>query len=61
MEDGKEVSLEAQLKRFPKGKHDDVIDSLQMLYDLYALQPNVNLEKHEINIEYDHYGRPVIR
>jgi len=41
IEDGQEVSLEKQLLTFPRGKHDDVIDSLQMVYDLYTLQPNV--------------------
>ena len=32
--------LELQLKKFPRGKHDDIIDALQMLYDMYSLQPN---------------------
>ncbi len=32
--------LELELKRFPRGKHDDIIDSEQMLYSMYELQPN---------------------
>ncbi len=32
--------LELELKRFPRGKHDDIIDAEQMLYDLYQIQPN---------------------
>jgi phage terminase large subunit-like protein len=30
--------LEEQLRRFPRGKHDDVIDCLQMMYSLYEIQ-----------------------
>jgi phage terminase large subunit-like protein len=32
--------LEKQLVEFPRGKHDDVIDATQMLYNLYEMQPN---------------------
>lgn len=47
-------TLETQLKEFPRGKHDDVIDALQMVYDLYTLQPNTEATKQpEIQIRYD--------
>ena len=46
--------LELELKRFPRGKNDDAIDSLQMLYSLYELQPN-NLAHKEIKMEWDEY------
>lgn len=60
MEDGKEVGLEAQLLKFPKGRNDDVIDALQMVYDLYTLQPNTQVTK-SFKIEYGPNGRPMIR
>jgi phage terminase large subunit-like protein len=31
--------LELQLKRFPRGKHDDIVDSLQMVYEMIELHP----------------------
>lgn len=46
--------LENELKRFPRGKHDDIIDSLQMVYDLYTLQPNTD-RTQQLNISYDEY------
>jgi len=46
--------LEVQLKKFPRGKHDDIIDAEQMLYDLYTIQPNtVAYSTDHIKIEYD--------
>lgn len=51
--------LELELKRFPRGKNDDAIDSLQMLYSLYELQPN-NLAHKEIKMEWDEYWNPFI-
>jgi len=51
--------LEKQLLQFPRGKHDDIIDSEQMLYDLYALQPNTN-SFQRVRIEYDQFGRPKV-
>lgn len=51
--------LENELKRFPRGKHDDIIDALQMLYDLYELQPNSVTKDFNIKIEYDKFGRPI--
>lgn len=50
--------LENELKRFPRGKHDDIIDSLQMVYDLYTLQPNTD-RTQQLNISYDEYWRPI--
>lgn len=53
--------LENQLKRFPRGKHDDIIDALQMAYDLYQLQPNSNKFTDQINIERDQFWNPTYR
>jgi predicted phage terminase large subunit-like protein len=53
--------LENELERFPRGKHDDIIDTLQMLYDMYTLVPNV---KHyyntSVSIQYDSEWRPIL-
>lgn len=46
--------LELELKRFPKGKHDDIIDTEQMLYDLYQLQPN-SKKPPIIEMKYNEY------
>ena len=46
--------LEAELKRFPRGKHDDIIDAEQMLYDLYQLQPN-SVRNVDIRMEWDKF------
>lgn len=59
IEDGQEVSLEKQLLTFPRGKHDDVIDSLQMVYDLYTLQPNVQTRHRWIKVSYQNW-RPIL-
>jgi phage terminase large subunit-like protein len=47
--------LELELKRFPRGKHDDIIDAEQMLYDLYQLQPNSISRLDEFKMERDQY------
>lgn len=49
--------LEFELKRFPRGKHDDIIDSMQMLYSMYEISPNSKTYK-DINIVYDEMGNP---
>jgi predicted phage terminase large subunit-like protein len=60
LEDWQEVSLEKQLLHFPRGKHDDVIDSLQMLFDMYTLQPNIESRRHRpIKVSYFN-GKPVL-
>lgn len=59
IEDGQPVSMEKQLLTFPRGKHDDVIDSLQMVYDLYTLQPNTHTRHRWIKVTY-HNWRPVL-
>ena len=51
--------LELELKRFPRGKHDDIIDSEQMLYSIYEIIPNSKAYKDDISIQYDSNGRPV--
>lgn len=52
--------LEKQLKEFPRGKHDDLIDATQMLYDMYTLQPRNNTKFEAPKIKYDSNGRPFI-
>ena len=53
--------LEVQLKKFPRGKHDDIIDAEQMLYDLYTIQPNtVAYSTDHIKIEYDSNWTPFL-
>lgn len=52
--------LELELKRFPRGKHDDIIDSLQMLYSMYELQPNTWIVKNKFVVKYDNYWIPYI-
>ena len=52
--------LESQLLKFPRWAHDDIIDSLQMLYNLYELQPNTKTNNFNLNIEYDYLWRPVM-
>lgn len=47
--------LEQQLKKFPRGKHDDIIDAEQMLYSMYELQPNTKAYGASIQIEYDEF------
>jgi len=32
--------METELKRFPRGRHDDMIDAMQMLYTMYEVMPN---------------------
>lgn len=59
IEDGQPVSMEKQLLTFPRWKHDDVIDSLQMVYDLYTLQPNTHTRHRWIKVTY-HNWRPVL-
>lgn len=52
--------LEFQLKRFPRGKNDDIIDAEQMLYSMYELVPNNMAYKDNIEIKYDSNGRPIL-
>jgi len=52
--------LEFQLKRFPRGRNDDIIDAEQMLYSMYELAPNNKSYKDNIEITYDVNWRPII-
>ena len=52
--------LELQLKRFPRGKHDDIVDSLQMVYEMIELHPWSWLQKAPIRFERDSNGTPII-
>jgi phage terminase large subunit-like protein len=47
--------LETEMIRFPRGKHDDLIDAMQMLYSMYELTPNVNIQKRSIEIKYNQF------
>lgn len=51
--------LEFELKRFPRGRHDDIIDSEQMLYSMYEVMPNAKKYK-DISIQYDNNGSPIL-
>jgi len=52
--------LEFELKRFPRGRHDDIIDSEQMLYSMYEIMPNNKAYIENITIQYDDMGRPIM-
>lgn len=54
------IELEEELKAFPRGKHDDMIDAEQMLYDLYTIQPNSWWYTDNIEMDWDEYWRPII-
>lgn len=51
--------LEYQLKKFPRGKHDDIPDSLQMVYEMYTLVPNNAAHMDaEMGMSWDANGQP---
>lgn len=52
--------LEQQLYKFPKWKHDDCIDALQMLYDMYILQPNTWIKHNQFRVTRDINWNPSI-
>jgi predicted phage terminase large subunit-like protein len=52
-------TLEEQLKKFPRGKHDDVIDAMQMLYSFHGMQPNTERVDNPFKIRYNHLGQPI--
>jgi len=52
-------TLENQLIKFPRWKHDDIIDALQMLYDMYQLVPNNRAFKQQFYIDYDPNWNPI--
>jgi len=52
--------LEMELKRFPRGRHDDQADVLQMIYSMYEAMPNARPYKWKIEIKYDEYWRPIM-
>jgi len=52
------AALENEMTRFPRGKHDDIIDAMQMLYSMYQITPNTWFPKGIIEIEYDNFWRP---
>lgn len=50
--------LEMQLKRFPRGRNDDIMDAEQMLYSMYEITPNNRAFKSSINISYTEDWHP---
>lgn len=52
--------LENEERKFPRGKHDDIVDAVQMLYNLYELQPNIINNNIDIRMERDALWRPVL-
>lgn len=52
-------SLENELRRFPRWKHDDIVDSLQMVYSLYELQPNSTTNTN-FTMSRDSNWRPIL-
>ncbi len=54
------VELEFELKRFPRGRNDDIMDAMQMLYSMYELVPNNKAYKDDFQIVYDEMGNPKI-
>jgi phage terminase large subunit-like protein len=59
IEDGQPASLEKQLLSFPRWKHDDLPDCLNMLYDMYTLQPNIERRHRPLQVSYKN-GRPIM-
>jgi predicted phage terminase large subunit-like protein len=53
--------LESQLKTFPRGRHDDIIDALQMLYSIYQIRPNLKGLTQGFKVSYDSMGRPSVK
>lgn len=54
------AQLEAQLKQFPNGKHDDVIDAITLFYQLYEIRSKTEFGK-AVSVFYDHLGRPMFK
>lgn len=52
--------LEFELRRFPRWQHDDIIDALQMLYDMYKTMPNTIWNYQMPIISYDANWIPII-
>lgn len=52
--------LEFELRRFPRWQHDDIIDALQMLYDMYKTMPNTIWNYQMPIINYDSNWIPII-
>ena len=52
------TELEFELKRFPRGKHDDIVDAEQMLYSMYEISPNNKAYKDNFTIAYDENWNP---
>lgn len=53
-------TLEEQLIKFPRWRHDDAPDGLQMALYLYELQPNTHHIYKMPEVKYDRFGMPFI-
>ena len=56
------AEFEAELLAFPTGKHDDIIDCLQMFDELKIDTYDVKPEQQEwdgVTMRYNQYGEPV--
>jgi hypothetical protein len=53
--------LEDQLIKFPRGKHDDCPDGLQLLYYMYEMLPNTTTMFKIPKITYNKYWSPVVK
>lgn len=54
-----EIALETQLKKFPRGAHDDIIDTLQMLYSLYVVRSAPMDSFKNVQVQYNELGQPI--
>ena len=52
--------LETQLMKFPRGRHDDCPDGLQMALYLYELQPQSNKIYKMPEIKFNKFGMPIV-
>lgn len=51
--------LEGELKRFPRWRHDDIMDAEQMLYSMYEIVPNTKAYKWSLEIKYNSMWQPI--
>jgi len=56
-----ETELEHQLIKFPRGKHDDIIDAIQMFYSLFRIRSksSTGSSNSAQNVNYNRYGLPI--
>jgi len=54
-----ETELEHQLIKFPRGKHDDIIDAIQMFYSLFRIRSKPSMVSKTNQVNYNRYGLPI--